>query len=169
MRPQFHHIDAYSEQERFGRARDPNAPQIRTDAARSIHMTVRHTVDGEDDTTDTMQERIIATQSEPWRHHSYIDENDRAAWESYDGNLFVGGGELDGEELKRSVPKLVSVCNDVEYLNMISAPRDSTRLSRSKRAGKDPKGKRREGAEDAAHSDSTITLSDGPSDSEIEK
>jgi DNA-directed RNA polymerase-3 subunit RPC5 len=131
-------------------------------------MTVKNTVDGEEDSTDTMQERIIATQAEPWRHHSYIDENDHAAWESYDGNLFVGGGEKDNEELQRRVPKLVSAFDDAEYLNIISAPRDATRLSRRKRAREDPKGKGKEGADDGEQSDSTITLSDGLSDSETE-
>lgn len=168
MRPQFHHIDAHSEQERLGRSRDPNAPPLRPQEARSIHMTVKNTIDGEEDTTDTMQERIIATQAEPWRHHSYVDENDHAAWESFDGNLFVGALGETNEELQQRVPKLSSAYDDSEYLNIISAPRDATRLSRSNRPKKDRHGKGKEGAEDGEQSDSTITLSDGLSDSDIE-
>lgn len=131
-------------------------------------MTVKNAVDGEEDTSNTMQERITATQAEAWAHHRYVDEDDNAAWESYDVNLFVGRSDEDNDELQHRVPKLLSAVDDVDYLNIISAPRDAAKLSRSKKVKTDQNGKGKEGADDGEKSDSTITLSDSPSDSEIE-
>merc|ERR1719262_1567090 len=76
MRPQFHHIDAQTEQDRAGRARDPAAGPRAPPDARAIHMTVKSNVDGEEDTTDTMAARITLAQSEAWKSHRYVDEED---------------------------------------------------------------------------------------------
>lgn len=166
MRPQFHHIDAHTEQERAVRARDPGAAPARVIEPRAVHMTVKNPVDGEEDTTDTMHERITATQAENWRHHKYVDEDDTLAWESFGENLFVGGPVEEAEDLQNKVPRLVSGYNDNEYLNSISAPRDASRLSRSKKVRKSQKGKEKEGA--VVEEDSDSPLSDIPSDSEPE-
>lgn len=121
MRPQFHHIDAASEVERLGRPREPAAP--RTAEPRAIHMTIK-TPGDEEETTDTMAERIRAAQEEPWRKHQYIDEDSGEAWEAFNEHLFM--------EETDSAPKLVSALANPQYLDAISAPRDAARLSRSK-------------------------------------
>ena len=138
-------------------------------------MTVKSSVDGEEDSTDTMAERITAAQQEPWRNHRYIDEDSSEAWDAFHENLFVGaeGRMEEDEELQAKVPKLVSGLDDGAYLDTISAPRDAARLSRSKRVKKDPnrktaKSKEKEAAGDE-ESDSSSTLSDLPSNSETEK
>jgi len=172
MRPQFHHIDAHSEQERFGRARDP-AMAARVQEARAIHMTVKTNVDGEEETTDTMAERISAAQAEHWKTQQYIDEDDGEAWEAFHKHLFVGAntGLETNEELLAHMPPLKSALDDIEYLDTISAPRDAAKLSRSKkvRKNRDKNGKGKENAAEGAESDTSSTLSDPPSDSESDE
>jgi len=169
MRPQFHHIDAHSEQERFGRVRDP-AMAARVQEARAIHMTVKTNVDGEEETTDTMAERISAAQAEHWKTQQYIDEDDGEAWQAYHQHLFVGAstGLESNEDLLAHMPPLKSALDDTEYLDTISAPRDAAKLSRSKkvRKNREKKGKGTENATDGAESDASSTLSEPPSESE---
>ncbi|KAH7355164.1 Sin-like protein conserved region-domain-containing protein [Rhexocercosporidium sp. MPI-PUGE-AT-0058] len=173
MRPQFHHVDAQSEQDRAGRARDPAAgPRAPTDA-RAIHMTVKSNVDGEEDTTDTMAARITIAQSETWKSHRFVDEEKEESWTGFSQNLFVGGFEQDAEaqeELLQTKPKLLSSLNNAEYLDEISAPMDAAKLSRSqklkKRKGKG-KEKATEGGGDGAESDTLDAISD-PSMSDTE-
>jgi DNA-directed RNA polymerase III subunit RPC5 len=168
MRPQFHHIDAHTEQERFGRVRDP-AMATRVPEARAIHMTVKSNVDGEEETTDTMAERIAAAQSEAWKTQRYVDEDDVEAWAAYEKHLFVGAaaGLENNEDLQANMPQLKSALDDAEYLDTISAPRDAAKLSRSKKVGKkrNNKGKGKENAAEGAESDSSSTISDSASDS----
>jgi DNA-directed RNA polymerase-3 subunit RPC5 len=172
MRPQFHHIDAHSEQERFGRARDP-AMAARVQEARAIHMTVKTNVDGEEETTDTMAERISAAQAEAWKTQRYVDEDDEEAWEAYHRHLFVGAdaGLMENEDLLVAIPPLKSALDNVEYLDTISAPRDAAKLSRSKkvRRNREKKGKGRESTAEGTESDTSSTLSDPPSDSESDQ
>ncbi len=164
MRPQFHHIDAHTEQERFGRVRDP-AMATRVPEARAIHMTVKSNVDGEEESTDTMAERIAAAQSEAWKTQRYVDEDDVEAWTAYEKHLFVGAsaGLENNEDLLANMPQLKSALDDAEYLDTISAPRDEAKLSRSK------KGKGKENAAEGAESDGSGTLSDSGSDSGSDK
>ena len=98
-------------------------------------MTVKSSVDGEEDSTDTMAERISAAQQEPWKSHRYVDEDTSEAWDSFHDNLFVSAADMPekNEELQAKVPKLVSGLDDGVYLDTISAPRDAARLSRSKK------------------------------------
>lgn len=119
LRPQFHHIDAQTELERR-QSREPTA--TRSVDPRAIHMTVKPTVDGEEETTDTMAERIRAVQEEPWRKLEYVDEDSVDAWELYNDNLFV--------EAKETLPQLVSSMTGSEYLDTISAPRAPAKLAR---------------------------------------
>jgi DNA-directed RNA polymerase-3 subunit RPC5 len=137
-------------------------------------MTVKASVDGEDESADNMATRISSAQAEPWQKLRYIDEDSVEAWEAFRENLFIGAEAEDGSEeidLLDKVPKLSSALNDAEYLDAISAPRDAARLSRSKRMRKDrernkKKGKRKERQANGAESDSSSTLSDPPSESE---
>lgn len=149
MRPQFHHIDAAAEVERLSRPRDPAAP--RAGEPRAIHMTVKSTADGEEETTDTMAERIRSAQEEPWRRLTYVDEDSGEAWDAFNDYLFVDEAE--------EAAKLVSGMDNAQYLDAISAPRDAARLSRSrtsKKKGKDGK----DGGEGGEESESSSTLSD---------
>lgn len=153
MRPQFHHIDASAEVDRASKPRE--APAARTNEPRAIHMTVKATVDGEEETTDTMAERIRSAQEEPWRRLKYVDDDSERAWETYHKDLFV--------EDTDTAPKLVSSLGNAEFLDAISAPRDAARLSRAKKvkkgsAAKGEKGKEREA--DLEESESSMTLTD---------
>jgi len=112
MRPQFHHIDAQTELER-GRTREAVPP--RATEPRAIHMTVKPTADGEEETTDTMAERIRSVQEEPWRKLCYVDEDSEEAWNAYNEHLFV--------ENTVEVPRLESTMGAAEYLDAIGAPR----------------------------------------------
>jgi DNA-directed RNA polymerase III subunit RPC5 len=144
----------------------------RVQEARAIHMTVKANVDGEEETTDTMAERIAAAQSEAWKTQKYVDEDDVEAWAAYEKHLFVGAnaGLEENEDLLINMPQLKSALDDAEYLDTISAPRDAAKLSRSKkvRKNRDKKGKGKENAAEGAESDTSSTLSDPPSDSESE-
>jgi DNA-directed RNA polymerase III subunit RPC5 len=119
LRPQFHHIDAQTELERR-QSREPTAP--RSADPRAIHMTVKPTVDGEEETTDTMAERIRAVQEEPWRKLKFVDEDSIEAWELFNDRFFVENTEI--------IPQLVSSMTGSEYLDTISAPRAPAKLAR---------------------------------------
>jgi DNA-directed RNA polymerase-3 subunit RPC5 len=137
MRPQFHHLDSLAELERQARPRADAAAAPRAAEPRAIHMTVK-TLGDEEETTDTMAERIRAAQDEPWRRLVYRDEDSNEAWAVFEDDLFVRGAEAEAEA--SALPRLVSALGDDEYLDAISAPRDVARLSRSK-------GERRRGSE----------------------
>lgn len=128
LRPQFHHIDAFVEQDRIGKA----PTQVRVTEARAVQMIIKNPVDGEEERTDTMAERIAATQTESWRYHKWIDEDSDGAWETYQKNLLVGDGTHSPEELRTLMPELSTAWAPDEYLDVISAPRDAAKLSRSK-------------------------------------
>jgi DNA-directed RNA polymerase III subunit RPC5 len=119
LRPQFHHIDAQTELERR-QSREPIA--ARSADPRAIHMTVKPTVDGEEETTDTMAERIRAVQEELWRKLKFVDEDSIEAWELFNDSLFVENTEI--------IPQLVSSMTGSEYLDTISAPRAPAKLAR---------------------------------------
>lgn len=145
----------------------------RVQEARAIHMTVKSNVDGEEETTDTMAERISAAQAEAWKTQRYVDEDDMEAWAAYEEHLFVGtsAGLENTEDLLANMPQLKSALDDAQYLDMISAPRDAAKLSRSKKVRKkrDTKGKGKENAADGAESDTSSTLSDPPSQSDSDE
>lgn len=119
LRPQFHHIDAQTELERR-QSREPIV--ARSADPRAIHMTVKPTIDGEEETTDTMAERIRAVQEEPWRKLKFVDEDSIEAWELFNDSLFVENTEI--------IPQLVSSMTGSEYLDTISAPRAPAKLAR---------------------------------------
>jgi len=133
MRPQFHHLDAYSEMDKSRNAK--TTLPTRGPEARSVHMTVKNPIDGEEDTKYNMADRISDTQREEWRRHKYSDEDADKSWAAY-RHLFVGQGSETGEQLKLKMPKLKSAWTDEEYLDEISAPLDAARLSRAKMSRK---------------------------------
>jgi hypothetical protein len=112
LRPQFHHIDALDEVERLGRPREPGL--TRAPEARAIHMTIKSTIDGEEDVTDTIADRLRAVQEETWKQFTYNDEESFEAWDAYSQQLFVQDTE--------HAPKLVSSMNKRQFLDVITAP-----------------------------------------------
>ncbi|KAM0324941.1 hypothetical protein ACHAQA_007908 [Verticillium albo-atrum] len=93
LRPQLHHIDAVTYQERNSSAaaskENGAAAGTSAAAAKSIHMTIKQSGDGSAATSDTMLDRLRSVQSEPWRKLKYTDENDEAAWEVYNESLHL--------------------------------------------------------------------------------
>lgn len=140
MRPQFHHIDAAAELERQSRRADAGAVAA-SQGPRAIHMSIKAHGDDEED-TDTMAERIRAAQDEKWRKLNYVDEDSHTAWDMFNDDLFVYGGEDDDDDVSvDKVPKLVSSMDNAEYLDAISAPGDAARLAKNKEARIGKKGK----------------------------
>ncbi|TQW00471.1 hypothetical protein V2A60_001550 [Cordyceps javanica] len=103
LRPQLHHLDAATQQERQAAAKEAAGSGASGaggsgaggpggsggPAARAIHMSIKTTADGETVTTETIADRLRFVQSEAWRKMRYTDENEEAAWEVYNESLFL--------------------------------------------------------------------------------
>ncbi|KAM0532579.1 hypothetical protein ACHAPP_006871, partial [Verticillium nonalfalfae] len=93
LRPQLHHIDAVTYQERNSSAaaskENGAAAGGGAAAAKAIHMTIKQSGDGSAAQSDTMLDRLRSVQSEHWRKLKYTDENDEAAWEVYNESLHL--------------------------------------------------------------------------------
>lgn len=149
LRPQLHHIDATTQQERqASSAASKEGTGGAAGPARAIHMTIKTTADGDTVTTETMADRLRYVQSEPWRKLRYTDENEESAWEIYNESLFLrsqtdsetpaaetatggGGGDEKGKEVARddaeaerpleeSFPHYGINWDDTKYLEAIS-------------------------------------------------
>lgn len=137
LRPQLHHLDATTQQERNASASaTKETAGSSSGAARAIHMTIKNTADGDTVTTETMADRLRFVQTENWRKMRYTDENEEAAWEVYNESLFLtpkteateagaddetkegeGAAEKDMEEL---VPRFGAKWNDKQMLEAVS-------------------------------------------------
>ncbi|KAH8681014.1 Sin-like protein conserved region-domain-containing protein [Xylariales sp. PMI_506] len=99
LRPQLHHLDAATEQERLNRPRDgpgqgpgmggpggkdPSQPAA---APKAIHMTIKSSANGEQTTTETMADRLRHVQTESWQRLTFVDEDQLDAWELYNKTL----------------------------------------------------------------------------------
>ncbi|PTB53755.1 hypothetical protein M431DRAFT_87700 [Trichoderma harzianum CBS 226.95] len=133
LRPQLHHLDAATAQERQSSAaasKDGAAPAAPT--ARAIHMTIKTTAEGADGvSTETMADRLRSVQTEPWRKMRYTDENEETAWEVYNDSLFLrprpepageqGVPAADADrDLEELVPTLGNKWDDKQFLESIS-------------------------------------------------
>ncbi|KKP01671.1 hypothetical protein THAR02_06217 [Trichoderma harzianum] len=133
LRPQLHHLDAATAQERQSSAaasKDGAAPAAPT--ARAIHMTIKTTAEGADGvSTETMADRLRSVQTEPWRKMRYTDENEETAWEVYNDSLFLrprpetageqGAPAADADrDLEELVPTLGNKWDDKQFLESIS-------------------------------------------------
>lgn len=162
MRPQLHHIDAATEQEKLNRPREgPGVgagPQAgaKEGTARAIHMTIKSAgAEGEQVVTETMADRLRLVQSENWQRMTFVDEQDQSAWDAYYGTLVVrpegqepvegDGGNLDLEE---KVPQLGTQWADDDLLRAVSGiekveikdePEEPTKVVEKKKPGR-PKG-----------------------------
>ncbi|KFG81650.1 DNA-directed RNA polymerase III complex subunit Rpc37 [Metarhizium anisopliae] len=136
LRPQLHHLDAATQQERNASASaSKEAAGSSSTAARAIHMTIKNTADGDAVTTETMADRLRFVQTENWRKMRYTDENDEAAWEVYNESLFLQlrndtnksedeGETKEGEGAKKDmeelVPRFGAKWNDKQMLEAVS-------------------------------------------------
>ncbi|KAL7932951.1 Sin-like protein conserved region domain-containing protein [Trichoderma chlorosporum] len=131
LRPQLHHLDAATAQERQSSAaasKEGAAPAAPT--ARAIHMSIKTTADGADGvSTETMADRLRSVQTEPWRKMRYTDENEETAWEVYNDSLFLrprpdpaaeGAAPDADRELEELVPTLGNKWDDKQFLESIS-------------------------------------------------
>ncbi|KAH7035696.1 Sin-like protein conserved region-domain-containing protein [Microdochium trichocladiopsis] len=120
LRPQLHHIDATTEQERLSRPREgggpggpsgagpstssggggagkdsATTPAPPPPAARAITMTIK-SASGNEVTTETMTDRLRFAQQEPWSKLKYEDDSSNRAWDMFSQNLvYKGPGAVD--------------------------------------------------------------------------
>ncbi|KAI1312342.1 Sin-like protein conserved region-domain-containing protein [Xylaria venustula] len=96
LRPQLHHIDAMSEQERASRREGAGAvagkdavPATASSAgARAIHMSIKSADSGGGElTTETMADRLRTVQTEAWGRLQYEDDESAKSWSVFNNNL----------------------------------------------------------------------------------
>lgn len=93
LRPQLHHIDATTEQERLaatrGGAGGAGAAATK-DVARAIHMTVKQNTDGSEEIVqETMADRLKKVQLEAWKKMRYVHEEASDSWAVAEEALFL--------------------------------------------------------------------------------
>ncbi|KUI53832.1 DNA-directed RNA polymerase III subunit rpc5 [Cytospora mali] len=97
LRPQLHHIDATSEQERLSAARGATGAAgaaAKPEVARAIHMTVKQTADGSEEIVqETMADRLKKVQLEPWKRMRYVHEEASDSWAVAEDALFLHRAE----------------------------------------------------------------------------
>ncbi|KAI1482904.1 hypothetical protein F4774DRAFT_253433 [Daldinia eschscholtzii] len=113
LRPQLHHLDAYTEQERLSRPREGMAApgpaagagkegsssatgtgaQAGAGAAKAIHMSIKSAgaTEGGELVVDTMIERLRKVQVEPWSKLKYENEDSDKAWHMFTNHLLYPG------------------------------------------------------------------------------
>ncbi|KAI8949694.1 Sin-like protein conserved region-domain-containing protein [Xylaria longipes] len=96
LRPQLHHIDAMTEQERASRREGAGAvsskdgvPATASAAgARAIHMSIKSADSGGGElTTETMADRLRTVQTEAWSKLQYEDDESAKSWNVFNNNL----------------------------------------------------------------------------------
>ncbi|KAK2608656.1 hypothetical protein QQS21_002767 [Conoideocrella luteorostrata] len=136
LRPQLHHLDAATQQERNASASaSKESAGSSSTAARAIHMTIKNTADGESVAAETMADRLRFVQTENWRKMRYTDENEEAAWDVYNDSLFLQAkddalapadegetkeGEPAEKDLEDLVPRFGSKWGDKQMLEAVS-------------------------------------------------
>lgn len=134
LRPQPHHIDAASEQERNARGISAggagSAPT--KEAARAIHMTIKQSKDGGDDelVQETMADRLKKVQTETWRKMRYVHDESSDAWAMSEEVLYLddaakgkeaeGAGGHAAAELADKVAALSTGWREVSMLETTS-------------------------------------------------
>ena len=131
LRPQLHHLDAATQQEKNaagGGSKDAGTGAA--SAARAIHMTIKTPGDGEAVTTETMADRLRSVQTENWRKMRYTDENEEGAWDIYNESLFLRPKEAPSgadKDLEPLVPKYSSKWGSKQLLEAVSGITQSER------------------------------------------
>ncbi|KAI0863001.1 Sin-like protein conserved region-domain-containing protein [Xylaria cubensis] len=96
LRPQLHHIDAMTEQERASRregagavgSKDGVPATASTAGARAIHMSIKSADSGGGElTTETMADRLRTVQTEAWSRLQYEDDESAKSWNVFNNNL----------------------------------------------------------------------------------
>lgn len=112
LRPQLHHIDAMSEQERASRregagpvgAKDGVPATASSAGARAIHMSIKSADSGGGElTTETMADRLRTVQTESWSRLQYEDDESAKAWNMFNNTLVYrsakkAAGDQDKDE-----------------------------------------------------------------------
>ncbi|KAI1779580.1 hypothetical protein F4818DRAFT_436883 [Hypoxylon cercidicola] len=118
LRPQLHHLDAYTEQERLSRPREgaggaagggggggPAAGREGAGAgggsttqgggaAKAIHMSIKSAgADSGEVAVDTMIERLRKVQTEPWTKLRYEHEDSEKAWAMFENHLIYASAK----------------------------------------------------------------------------
>lgn len=93
LRPQLHHIDAATEQERLAATRGgagAGAAAATKDVARAIHMTVKQNTDGSEEIVqETMADRLKKVQLEAWKRMRYVHEEASDSWAVAEEALYL--------------------------------------------------------------------------------
>ncbi|ETS82413.1 hypothetical protein PFICI_04289 [Pestalotiopsis fici W106-1] len=105
LRPQLHHLDAATEQDRLTRPRDGpgQGPGLAKDgssaggpapAPKAITMTIKSTAGGDQPSTETMADRLRQVQMEHWQRLKYVEDDKDEAWELYQKTLIYRSPEF---------------------------------------------------------------------------
>ncbi|KAJ0114623.1 hypothetical protein J7T55_004867 [Diaporthe amygdali] len=93
LRPQLHHIDAATEQERLAASRGAGGAggaAATKDVARAIHMTVKQNTDGSEEIVqETMADRLKKVQLEAWKKMRYVHEEASDSWAVAEEALYL--------------------------------------------------------------------------------
>jgi DNA-directed RNA polymerase-3 subunit RPC5 len=131
LRPQLHHLDATTEQERLARPRDttsqgqglggvgkdgsaPGQPP----APKAIHMTIKSTSNNDQTTTETMADRLRHVQTESWQKLQYVGAEDQEAWDLYNKTLMYQTPTSQAVEAKDGKGKGKALVDDPADLKM---------------------------------------------------
>ncbi|KAF2496660.1 hypothetical protein BU16DRAFT_525812 [Lophium mytilinum] len=115
MRPQFHHLDALMLQEQAARRAESDAANPNKQSGpRAVTIQLKNSDLDNKDMASTKQ-LLKAAAEEKWTKLRYHDEDSADAYSAYREKLFI-------QDIK-AAPKLHSVMNNEEYLEIISAPR----------------------------------------------
>ncbi|KAI0466400.1 Sin-like protein conserved region-domain-containing protein [Xylaria cf. heliscus] len=96
LRPQLHHVDAMTEQERASRRegagvvgnKDGVPATASAAGARAIHMSIKSADSGGGElTTETMADRLRTVQTEAWSRLQYEDDESAKSWNVFNNNL----------------------------------------------------------------------------------
>ncbi|KAI0974617.1 Sin-like protein conserved region-domain-containing protein [Xylaria arbuscula] len=105
LRPQLHHIDAMSEQERASRregagavtGKDAVPASASSAGARAIHMSIKSADSGGGElTTETMADRLRTVQTEAWGRLQYEDDESAKSWSVFNNNLVYRSAKRAG-------------------------------------------------------------------------
>lgn len=148
LRPQLHHLDATTEQDRLNRPREGAGPKDGpaagpTPAPRAITMTIK-TAGGEQPTTETMADRLRQVQVEHWQKLKYIEDDKDEAWELYQKTLIYRSPEFQDDAKGKGKAVAVKLDEDEKDELQNKAPKLQTRWAEEDYlrgvAGKDKEG-----------------------------
>ncbi|KAI1759360.1 hypothetical protein GGR53DRAFT_150363 [Hypoxylon sp. FL1150] len=149
LRPQLHHLDAYTEQERLSRPREGAAGgpaagggagkegaaggSAQGGGAKAIHMSIKSAgADSGEASVDTMIERLRKVQTEPWIKLKYEHEESERAWDMFGNHLIYAsaknaaaaeeGGKGKGKETEKDekTAGTVAVAQEERYTSQWS-------------------------------------------------